>query len=225
MLDFINTSVLGETLTAGSILICTVASLILGLGIAGVYMYRNSYNKGFVITLALLPAIVQAVIMLVNGNIGTGVAVAGAFSLVRFRSVPGTARDILCVFFTMALGLATGMGYIAFAAIFLIIIGAAGMLLVRSGFGDVREGSRTLRITIPENLDYDSLFDDLFEEYTRSCSLQKVKTTNMGSMYELSYQVELKTPDSTRPFIDALRCRNGNLNIILSRPQAAKEEL
>lgn len=225
MLDFINSSVLGTTLTAQTILICSVASLILGLGIAGAYMYKNSYNKGFVMTLALLPAIVQIVIMMVNGNIGTGVAVAGAFSLVRFRSLPGTARDILSIFFAMAVGLATGMGYLGYAVIFLIIIGIASILLIKSRFGEVKSDKRTLRVTIPEDLDYDSLFDDLFEEYASSCELQRIKTTNMGSMFELSYQLELKSPKSTKSFIDALRCRNGNLNITLSRPLPSKEEL
>lgn len=225
MPDFITSSILGETLTVGGILICTVSSLIFGLILAGIFMVRNTYSKGFVLTLSLLPAIVQAVIMMVNGNIGAGVAVAGAFSLVRFRSVPGSARDILSVFFAMAVGLATGMGYIFFALLFLIIVGAASLLLVFSKFGDKRNDSRILRVTIPENLDYENIFDDLFSQYTKKAKLERVKTTNMGSLYELTYDIELKEPDSSKSFIDELRCRNGNLNIILSRPTLSQEEL
>ena len=198
-------------------LICSIASLILGVLASMIYMYRNSYHKSFVITLALMPAMIQIVIMLVNGNLGTGVAVMGAFSLVRFRSVPGTAREISSIFFAMGIGLATGMGYIGFAAVFLALIGIATFLLINSGFGKNKLIEKELKITIPENLDYNGVFDDLFEKYTHENSLEQVRTTNMGSLFELRYKVELKKEEQEKEFLDALRCRNGNLPIICGR--------
>ena len=203
----------------------TAASLLCGMGVAGLHMVRNRYSKSFVVTLALLPAMVQIVIMLVNGNLGAGVAVAGAFSLVRFRSVPGNARDIGSIFLAMAIGLATGMGYIVYAVLFLVLIGAAHIFLMYSTFGNEKPGIRILRITIPENLDYEDLFDDLFDEYTDSVELDRVKTTNMGSLYELTYNIQLRSPVIPKAFVDAIRCRNGNLNIVISRPASSKDEL
>ncbi len=225
MPDIFSSSILNGTLTISGFLYCTLASLVLGLGIAGLYMVKNTYSKGFVVTLALLPAIVQVVIMMVNGNIGTGVAVAGAFSLVRFRSVPGNARDIVSIFFAMAVGLATGMGYLFYALLFLVIIGVVNVALLCSRFGDGKANVRTLKITVPENLDYEGLFDDLLQQYATSYTLEKVRTTNMGSLFELSYTVRLKGDMPPKAFLDALRCRNGNLNIAVSRPHTVKEEL
>ena len=226
MPDIFSSSILNGTLTISGFLYCTLASLVLGLGIAGLYMVKNTYSKGFVVTLALLPAIVQCVvILLVNGNVGTGVAVAGAFSLVRFRSVPGNARDIVSIFFAMAVGLATGMGYLFYALLFLVIIGVVNVALLCSRFGDGKANVRTLKITVPENLDYEGLFDDLLQQYATSYTLEKVRTTNMGSLFELSYTVRLKGDMPPKAFLDALRCRNGNLNIAVSRPHTVKEEL
>ena len=225
MLDILTGSIIQGSLTLGSVLLCTVTSLIMGLGVAYVYMAEKKYSKGFAVTLALLPAMVQIVIMLVNGNLGTGVAVAGAFSLIRFRSVAGSARDIGTIFFAMAIGLATGMGYLFYAVLFFLIIGLVNLLLTRSKFGEDKQDIRILRITIPENLDYEGLFDDLFTRYTDSAELDRVKTTNMGSLYELSYNVQLKTPAVPKKFLDELRCRNGNLNIVCGRPQTSKDEL
>ena len=225
MPDIFTSSILNGTLTISGFLYCTLASLVLGLGIAGLYMVKNTYSKGFVVTLALLPAIVQVVIMMVNGNIGTGVAVAGAVSLVRFRSVPGNARDIVSIFFAMAVGLATGMGYLFYALLFLVIIGVVNVALLCSRFGDGKANVRTLKITVPENLDYEGLFDDLLQQYATSYTLEKVRTTNMGSLFELSYTVRLKGDMPPKAFLDALRCRNGNLNIAVSRPHTVKEEL
>lgn len=212
-------------MTPSSVLICTAVSLVLGVLTAAVYMVKNRYTKSFVVTLALLPAIVQIVIMLVNGNIGTGVAVAGAFSLIRFRSVPGTARDIGCIFFAMAIGIATGMGYLFYAGLFFVVVAAAYLALTISGFGDEKQSSRTLRITIPEDMDYENLFDDLFTKYTDSAELDRVKTTNMGSLFELRYFIRMKNTVSSKAFLDDLRCRNGNLSIVLGRPQQGKDEL
>lgn len=219
---------LSDTLTgfqAGTYLICTAASLILGMAIAGIFMFRNTYSKGFAVTLALMPAIVQMVIMLVNGNLGTGVAVMGAFSLVRFRSVPGRAEEISSIFLAMAVGLATGMGYIGIAVVFVLIIGGANMALTASRFGEKSSGSRVLRITIPESLDYTSIFDELFCQYLKKWELEQVKTSNMGSLYKLDYKVVLKNQKEEKKLIDDLRCRNGNLEIFLGRATSIREEL
>lgn len=211
-------SILTSGLTLPTFLICTAASLILGLLTALVCMYRQRCSRGFAVTLAILPAMVQMVILLVNGNIGAGVAVAGAFSLVRFRSVPGTAPEI------GAIGLATGMGYVALAVIFFVIVAAALLALTAMSFGDRSPRERLLKITIPENLDYDGLFDDIFRQYTSSHTLERVKTTNMGTLYELQYHITLKEAQVPKAFLDALRCRNGNLNILCSR-EMQKETL
>jgi hypothetical protein len=221
----VSASVIASTLTVGTFILCTVFSLVFGLAAAGAYMFKNKYSKSLAVTLVLLPATVQIVIMLVNGNIGAGVAVAGAFSLVRFRSLPGNAKDIAFLFFAMALGLATGMGYLFYAFAFLLIIGGTSLLLTHFKFGQGESRSRVLRITIPENLDYDGLFYEIFAKYTKSAELEKVKTTNMGSLYELTYSVRLKSDKMPKAFIDDLRCRNGNLTILLSCEQRDGEEL
>ena len=223
ILDLSSTSV--TTLTMQGFIVCTLASLIMGVLAALIYMYQNTYNRNFVITLALLPAMIQIVIMLVNGNLGTGVAVLGAFSLVRFRSVPGTAREISSIFFAMGIGLANGMGYIGFAVGFLVMIGIATIGLMKSGFGKGTTDEKEVKITIPENLDYSGVFDDLFEIYTKNVSLQQVKTTNMGSLFELRYLVVLKSDAVEKEFMDALRCRNGNLPIVCGRNVGKGQEL
>ncbi len=210
-------SILGSTLTLSGFLICTAVSLVLGLATAGVAMYRSRCTQSFAITAAILPAVVQLVIMLVNGSVGVGVAVAGAFSLVRFRSVPGTAREIGVLFLSMAIGLATGMGYVALAALFFVVIAGMMLLLTALHFGERAAAERILRVTIPENLDYDGLFDDLLDEYTTGWTLDRVKTTHMGTLYELQYRITLRDKQVPKPFLDALRCRNGNLSIICGR--------
>lgn len=215
--SILNLTTTTSTASIQSFLICTIVSLILGIVAAVIYMYKNIYNKNFVITLALLPAMIQIVIMLVNGNLGTGVAVLGAFSLIRFRSVPGSAKEISSIFFAMAIGLATGMGYIGYAIIFLLIIGLVTVILTATSFGEQKMDEKELKITIPENLDYNGIFDDLFEKYTDKTKLNLVKTTNMGSLYELHYRILLKNKNSEKEFLDALRCRNGNLNILFGR--------
>lgn len=211
--------------TPGSFLVCLTASLVLGLLIAGIYMYRNSYTRGFVVTIVLLPAMVQMVILLVNGNLGTGVAVMGAFSLVRFRSVPGKAEEISCIFQAMAVGLATGMGYVGMAVLFVLVMGGVNILLVSLKFGQQKTGVKVLKITIPESLDYTSVFDEIFTRYLKNWNLNQVKTTNMGSLYKLDYEVVLKNNGEEKKLIDDLRCRNGNLEIFLGRPLSDKEEL
>jgi hypothetical protein len=179
------------------------------------------------VTLALLPAVVSVVIMMVNGNVGAGVAVAGAFSLVRFRSVPGTAREIGTLFLAMAAGLICGMGYLGYAVLFSVVMGAAMMLLSRFDFGGVRGSftEKVLRITIPEDLNYNEIFDDIFAQYTTQCDVLSVKTTNMGSLFRLQYQITLRDDSKEKEFIDALRCRNGNLEISIARQEATQYEL
>ena len=161
----------------------------------------------------MLPATVAVVIMLVNGNIGAGVAVAGGFSLVRFRSAAGTAREIGMIFLAMTLGLALGMGYVGLAICFFLVMAVFTAVLTTVDFGGKKEGERTLKISIPGSLDYEGLFDDLFAEYTNSSELDKVKTINMGTLYELTYRIVLKDAAKTKEFLDELRCRNGNLTI------------
>lgn len=207
-------SIIGTELTLSAFLICTAVSLALGVGLALVSQFRARSSQSFAVTLAIL---LQVVIMLVNGNIGAGVAVAGAFSLVRFRSAPGTAREIGVLFLGMAIGLAIGMGYVGLAVLTFVIVSAALMLLTALHLGGKPAGERILKITIPENLDYEGLFDDLFAQYTTAHTLVKVKTSNMGTLYELEYRVTLPEDCIPKAFLDALRCRNGNLNIVCGR--------
>ena len=230
MLEQWFSSVLPATVTGDAFpllpyLLCTLCSLALGAVIAAAHAFRNTTTKGFLTTLALLPAIVQMVIMLVNGNLGTGVAVMGAFSLIRFRSVPGTAREICSIFLSMAVGLATGMGYLAAAALFVLVIGGASILYTCLRFGEQKQLEKELKITIPETLDYTDLFDDLFARYTAHWKLEQVKTTNMGSLYRLDYRIELRDPAQEKAFLDELRCRNGNLEIVCGRLPLLTEEL
>lgn len=212
------------TLSIESAIVCTGVSLILGLVVALVYMIQGNYSKNFIVTLVLLPALVQTVIMLVNGNLGTSVAVMGAFSLVRFRSLPGSSREISGIFFAMVIGLATGMGYLTYAVAITVMIGLGMILLSKTKFGEKKGTIKELKITIAENLDYTEIFDDLFEKFTKKAELCRVKTTNMGSMYELHYTIELVDQKQEKEFIDELRCRNGNLTIVCGRP-VMKEEL
>lgn len=218
-------SIIKNEITTTSFLICILASLFLGAVIALSYTFRSQYSKNFVLTLALLPAIVQMVIMMVNGNIGVGVAVAGAFSLVRFRSVPGNAREIGSVFLSMAVGLATGMGFIWVAAVFTAIIVILTVFYTFIGLGSTKSAERELKITIPENIDFTNLFDDVFKEYTTFNELVRVRTVNMGSLFQLVYRVRLRDVNKTKEFLDTLRCRNGNLDISCSLPAYGKEEL
>ena len=214
-----------STFSLGPFLACTVVSLLLGLLIAWTHTYRNSCTRSFLLTLVTLPAMVQVVIMLVNGSIGTGVAVMGTFSLVRFRSVPGNAWEIGSVFLAMAIGLATGMGYLAVAVLFTVLLCGLDLLLSIAGFGREVPGTRNLRITIPEGLDYEGVFDDLFQTYVKSWEWESVKTANMGSLYRLCYRIVLKNNISEKAFLDDLRCRNGNLEISCSKIASNEEML
>ena len=219
MMNTIFTAVSDGSISIAQAAIAIGTAFIIGFIIAAVYMFmckKEGYQKNFIIGLAMLPAVVAVVILLVGSNVARAFSMAGAFALVRFRSAPGSAKDISIVFFTMAAGLACGLGYVTFAAVFtvvmlLVLIGATLM-----GFGDRRTDRKQLKITIPENLNYSSVFDDIFDKYTSEYRLERVKTANMGTMFELTYDVRLKDNDKEKQFIDELRVRNGNLNIMMS---------
>ena len=218
---------LSPVISITDFLLCLGCALVLGFLLALAYMHRARYTKSFVITLSMLPAVVCIVIMMVNGNVGAGVAVAGAFSLVRFRSVPGTAKEICALFLAMAAGLIAGMGYLGFAALFTVIMCAIFILCNHLDFGAEKNKAmhKLLSITIPESLDYTGVFDDIFETYTTEHSLSRVKTTNMGSMFRLTYSVVLRNPAKEKEMIDQLRCRNGNLEITVSYQDTTVTEL
>ena len=224
MLDSIFLEGSTMTLTASNFLLSFAISLALGFVIAGLYMFRSHYSKSFVMTLVMLPAVVQVVILLVNGNLGVGVAVAGTFSLVRFRSVPGTAREITSIFLAMAVGLAAGMGYLGIAVLLVVVLGTVSMILTITSFGDQRN-RKDLRITIPESLNYTDVFDDILKSYAKNWELVQVKTTNMGSLYKLTYQIEMKDTSEEKKMIDELRCCNGNLEISCMTSSFGKEGL
>lgn len=215
----------GGSLTVLAATECTMASLFLGLIIAVCYYFTGRGTKNFCVALVVLPAMVQIVIMLVNGSLGTGIAIVGAFSLIRFRSLPGNSHDISCIFFAMVIGLATGMGYITYAVFVTLIIGAVMVMLHLVPLPPKTEKRQELKITIYEDLDYTDIFNDLFEEYLVSYELQSVKTVNMGSMYEIDYLIEQKDRKREKEMIDAIRCRNGNLTIVCRRMATPSEQL
>lgn len=214
---------LTDTIAPGDFLLCIGVSLILGLLLCAMTVWRSQFSRSLMVTLAILPAVVCVVILMVNGNVGTGVAVAGAFNLVRFRSAPGSAREIGALFVAMGTGLITGMGYLGYGVLFTLILGVAMMLYnafsLRAGAGGTTE--RTLHITIPEDLDYAGVFEPILDQYTRRYSLTQVKTTNMGSLFKLTYDLTLKDPAQEKQFIDQLRLRNGNLEISLGHRESA----
>lgn len=220
------TSILENTTATLSIIdaiICMVASIILGIIVALTHTLTKKYSKNFITVLVLLPLLVQVVIMMVNGNLGTSVAILGAFGLIRFRSMPGTSRELLSVFFAMAIGLAIGMGHITFAIVFTLITSLTILILSKTSFGEEKK-KQSLKILIPEDLDYTEVFDDIFKKYTLENNITKVKTTNLGSMYEITYDVIVKEKQE-KELIDALRTRNGNLNITLNHQKIESGEL
>ena len=226
MLDSVFTTT-ASTVTAGTFLLCVACSLVLGLLLAEAYMFRSRYTKSFVATVAMLPAVVCVVIMMVNGNIGAGVAEAGVFGLVRFRSVPGTAKEIGIIFLAMGAGLIAGMGYLGYAALFTVVMCAVMLLYNTLDFGTKKNAAlyKTLRVTIPEDLDYTNVFEDVFPQYVREWELGQVKTTNMGSLFRLTYDITLRDAGEEKALIDALRTRNGNLEITVSKQETTSTEL
>lgn len=225
MLNSILASTAASVTAMEEFLLCSAASLAMGGILAWLHTYKNQVSRNFIMTLVLLPVIVQTVIMLVNGNLGAGVAVMGAFSLVRFRSLPGNSREIVSIFLAMAVGLATGMGYLGAAFLLVLMVACVGMLLLRFPGPDSRNQLKELKVTIPENLDYQGIFDDLFEKYTTRAELIKVRTVNMGSLYELQYHVHIRNDRQEKELLDQIRCRNGNLNLACGRIPIGREEL
>lgn len=219
MLNSIFGSSASSSIGLTEVLISMIIAIILGFIIALTHKKTSRYSKNFLITVSLLPILVEAVMLMVNGNLGTSVAIMGAFSLVRFRSIPGTSKEILIVFFAMAVGLSCGMAQIWFAIILTVIGCLLLLLLNKVNIFEKEKGEKKLKILIPENLEYDNVFEDIFNECTNKAILEKTKTTNMGSMFELSYKVNIKKEISEKEFIDKLRTRNGNLKIVLEREE------
>lgn len=200
-------------------------SLFLGLVIAKVYQFKTVYSKSFVMSLALLPTLIAIVIFLVNGSLGAGVAVMGAFSLIRFRSAPGGAKELVSIFLVMTIGIAIGMGYLVFATVFTLIMSLAMLLLEVVNFGQMKHSMRQLTIVIPESLDYESIFDDIFNKAANHVELANVKTSDMGSLFKIKYIIQLNGRMTEKELIDALRTRNGNLEIAISRYITKENEL
>lgn len=225
-MSFLFQSILSTTITPLSFFACLIVSLILGAAIAVIYMLTTKrYSSGFVITLALIPAVVQIIIMMVNGNLGAGVAVAGAFSLVRFRSIPGTAKEIGAIFIALSTGLATGMGFIAVALVYTAVMLALLFLYNKLSFGANKETKKLLTVVIPENLNYANVFDDIFKKYTHKAELINVKTTNMGSLFKVTYEISLKNSTEEKAMLDEIRCRNSNLEISCNKIMENQESL
>ncbi len=220
-------SELTDVISPQNFLLCVGCALLCGIILTACYIFKTRYTHSFAATLAMLPAIVSVVIMMVNGNIGAGVAVAGAFSLVRFRSVAGTAREIGAIFLAMGTGLVCGMGYLGYALLVSVLLGVISLIYNLVGLG-AREKAvkhKTLRITIPEDLDYSDVFEVILAEYTSEHELAQVKTTNMGSLFRLTYNVTLKDAAKEKELIDKLRVRNGNLEITVSNQETKVTEL
>ena len=214
MLD--NVLLAGTAFTLGQLAMCSGTALVLVLVCAALAQYKNRVAKGFVVTVALLPLMVQMVILLVNGSLGTGVAVMGAFGLVRFRSLPGTARDIASIFLAMAVGLATGTGYLAVAVLLTLGAAAVELLLLASPLGEGSARERELKLPVPETMEFEGAFDEVFARYTERAELETVKPTGIRSVFELKYRVRLRPDAAYKELMDALRCRNGNLPVQIS---------
>lgn len=204
-------------------LIAAGAALILGIALAITHMKTSQTTKGFLTTLAVLPLLVMAVMIMINGNLGTSIAILGAFSLIRFRSLQGHAKDLLSIFFAMMIGLACGMGHILFGAVITVIAIIAIILFSYTHFLEPDPRERVLKIVIPEDMDYDEVFDDVFKKYTSRHRLVRMKTMNMGSLYKLTYDVKLKRDIKEKEFLDEIRVKNMNLKVLLSEPCCEEE--
>ncbi len=220
-MESIFSSVIGAEVTVTTYIICLACSLVCGVIAAFAAGFKNRASKSFLVALILLPMIVHTVITMVNGNIGTGVAVMGAFSLVRFRSVPGKAKDIVAIFLAMTAGLACASGFVGIAILFSLIVCVIAVVLSFIKLGEDR--LLLLNITVPESLNIAHGFDDIFASYTKKYRLVSTKTTNMGSLYKLTYKIEMKDKEKVQEFIDAIRCRNGNLEILLTEAPDVEE--
>jgi hypothetical protein len=218
----------GLSISLGKVLICIAVAVLLGVIISGTYFIitpRKDRSASFVLSIVILPAIVAIVIILIGGNLARAFSMAGIFTIVRFRSVPGDSKDISFVFLTMAAGLAVGLGYLTLAAVVILLVGAVIVLVNKSGYGIGKQPEKRLRITIPEDMNYTGVFDEIFSKYTTYAQLQRVKTSNMGTLFELSYDIVLRTNQNEKEMIDAIRCRNGNLGISLSVKEIRDQQL
>ena len=218
-------SIFTGSLTLGQFLLAVVASMILGFIVALVFMFRNTYTKSFISALILIPAIETVVIMLVNDNLGVGLSVAGSFALIRFRSVKGNAKELVAVFLAMTIGIICGTGFIVIAGIYTLLLSFVMFILALSGLGKMSENERYLKITIPESLNYDEVFDKILDKYASSWELESIKTLTLGSLFRVDYKVTLKDPAQTKKMIDEIRTRNGNLEIMCSKPATNRDEL
>ena len=219
MLETLLASNVSGTLSIGKTLLILGAALILGLVISCVYIRTHKeegYSPSFTVTLIMLPAIISIIIMLIGDNVARAFSLAGAFSLIRFRSAPGDPKDIAYVFFTLAVGLACGMGYVGYAALFAVILGAVMLVLNKVKYGSPGNTDMLLKVAVPENLNYQDLFNDILDKYTDSWHLKRVKTSDFGSLFNVSYRIGLKSGCSQKAFLDELRCRNGNLDVSLT---------
>ena len=215
----------GTTINPASMFGAIGVGLVLGLILAKVYQYKTVYSKSFMMTLVMLPTLIAIVIFLVNGSLGAGVAVMGAFSLIRFRSAPGGAKELLAIFLAMTIGIAVGMGYLIFASVFTIIMSVVMLLLETVNFGQMKHSMRQVTVVIPESLDYETVFDDIFQKATNYIELANVKTSDMGSLFKIKYIVQLNGTMTEKELMDALRTRNGNLEIAISRYVTKENEL
>jgi hypothetical protein len=221
-------SALDLSLDVKSTLISIFAALVLGLIICFTYLAvtaKKDRSASFILSLIILPAIVAVVIVLIGGNLARAFSMAGIFTIVRFRSIPGDSKDISYVFLSMAVGLSVGLGYLTLGAVITVIVGAVIVVVIKTGFGITKQKEKRLKITIPEDMNYQDAFDDLFAKYTNRCEMLKVRTTNMGTLFELSYDVIMKNDISEKEFIDSLRCRNGNLTIQLGVKDTNSQQL
>lgn len=215
----------GTTINPASMFGAIGVGLVLGLILAKVYQYKTVYSKSFMMTLVMLPTLIAIVIFLVNGSLGAGVAVMGAFSLIRFRSAPGGAKELLAIFLAMTIGIAVGMGYLVFASVFTVIMSVVMLLLETVNFGQMKHSMRQVTVVIPESLDYETVFDDIFQKATNYVELANVKTSDMGSLFKIKYIVQLNGTMTEKELMDALRTRNGNLEIAISRYVTKENEL
>lgn len=215
-------SIFNNGLSIESVMISLVVAIILGVIIALTHKSTSKYNKNFLVTTSVLPLLVSSVILMVNGSLGAGIATAGAFSLVRFRSIPGSSKEILTVFFAMTIGLSLGMGYVGFASIITIVASLIILILSKIKLFD-NDSEKILKVVIPENLDYTNVFDEEFKKYTNKVELEQAKTTNMGSLFELSYKIKLKNNVNEKEFMDDIRVKNGNLKVMISHPLSEGE--
>ena len=218
-------SIFTSTFTLGQFLIAVLASMVLGFVVSIYYMFRNTYSKGFVPSLILIPAIECVVIIMINGNMGAVIAVSGSFALIRFRSARGSAKDLTAIFMAMAIGIICGTGYIGIAVLFTLIVCAVGMFLSFVKYGECDGKMRYLKITVPENLNYDEAFEEVLDNYCSSYEIEKVKTLSLGSLFRVDYSIVMKDTSKIKAMIDDLRIRNNNLEIVCGKEAVSKEEL